>query len=318
MEEVTQGYAILNDIVEQIRKITNFVPKVGVVLGSGLGKFTEDIRVIGKIPYSKLNGFPVSTVPGHNGQFIFGYVNKIPVVLMDGRVHYYEGYDMFSVVMPERIMALLGAKVVILTNAAGGIKSSYYPGLLMAITDHISSFVPSPLIGQNIEEIGTRFPDMTNIYDEELKNLVVRKAHELQVPIREGVYLQTSGPNYETPTEIKMFKTLGADAVGMSTAVEAIALRHMGVRCCGISLITNMAAGINKAELNHDEVKREADAASSRFRKVLWEVIIGIVEMMKEEEKALKEASQPKKDTKKKNEGYDDLNFDDMEIIKFK
>jgi purine-nucleoside phosphorylase len=262
--------------VDAIRKITNFVPKLGIVLGSGLGELSNDIRVLGKIPYSKLPGFPISTVEGHDGQFIFGYIEKIPVVLMKGRVHYYEGYDMQQVVMPVRVMALLGAETVILTNAAGGINKNFYNGCLMLINDQISSFVPSPLRGANIDELGVRFPDMTNIYDKELKTIISSEARKLQIPIREGVYAQMPGPNYESPAEVKMLGILGADAVGMSTACEAIALRHMGVRVAGVSCITNMAAGLSKNTLSHEDVQANADFISEKFRSLIWHSVIAI------------------------------------------
>ncbi len=262
--------------VDAIRKITNFVPKLGIVLGSGLGELCNDIRVLGKIPYSKLPGFPISTVEGHDGQFIFGYIEKIPVVLMKGRVHYYEGYDIQQVVMPVRVMALLGAETVILTNAAGGINKNFYNGCLMLINDQISSFVPSPLRGANIDELGVRFPDMTNIYDKELKTIISSEARKLQIPIREGVYAQMPGPNYESPAEVKMLGILGADAVGMSTACEAIALRHMGVRVAGVSCITNMAAGLSKNTLSHEDVQANADFISEKFRSLIWHSVIAI------------------------------------------
>lgn len=312
----------LNRVVAEIRKITNFCPKVGIVLGSGLGEFANDIRVIGKIPYRRLSGFPISTVQGHEGQFVFGYIEKIPVVLMQGRVHYYEGYSMNDVVMPVRIMAMLGASVVMLTNAAGGINKNFYEGALMAISDHISSFVPSPLLGENIEELGARFPDMTNVYDDDLRKLIISTARQLQIPIREGVYLQTTGPNYETPAEIKMYSLLGADAVGMSTACEAMALNHMGVRVCGISCITNMASGLSKKKLTHEEVKQTADSISEKFRSLVWHTVIAINELLKVEksERAELEAKENKKqiDKPKKPEVKEDLNFDDFEIIQLK
>lgn len=311
----------INTIVGEIRKITNFVPKIGIVLGSGLGDFAGDIRVIGKIPYSRLTGFPVSTVDGHNGQFVFGYVEKIPVILMQGRVHYYEGYSMEEVVLPVRVMAALGVSVVMLTNAAGGINRSFYEGALMVINDHISSFVPSPLLGKNIDALGTRFPDMSEVYEENLKKLIISTARQLQIPVREGVYLQTTGPNYETPAEVRMFETLGADAVGMSTACEAIALRHMGVRVCGISCITNMAAGISKNQLSHEEVKLIADGVSEKFRSLVWHSVLAISELLK-----IEKAEKTEKESEEKNVGKkvekkaapEEIDFEEFEIIQLK
>lgn len=321
--EAMSEFERLSRVVSEIRKITNFCPKVGIVLGSGLGEFAEDIRVIGKIPYRKLTDFPVSTVPGHEGCFVFGYVEKIPVMLMQGRVHYYEGYCMADVVMPVRIMAMLGASVVMLTNAAGGINKSFYEGALMVINDHISSFVPSPLIGENIDEIGTRFPDMSHVYDENLRKLLVSTARQLQIPIREGVYLQTGGPNYETPSEIKMYSVLGADAVGMSTACEAVALNHMGVRVCGISCITNMAAGLSKKTLSHEEVKQTADSVSEKFRSLVWHSVIAINELLKSEKAGKEKAARTETHAAKQSEHFrtapeDEIDFDDFEIIEIK
>lgn len=307
----------LNNILGEIRKVTNFVPKIGVILGSGLGKFAEDIRVIGTIPYSKLTGFPTPSVSGHSGKMVFGYVNKVPVVLMQGRVHYYEGYDIEEVVMPVRILGMMGAKVVMLTNSAGGINKNFYEGTLMVINDHISSFVPSPLIGPNIDEFGTRFPDMTNVYDSELKNLITNTARSLQIPVREGVYLQTTGPNYETPAEVRMYGMLGADAVGMSTAVEAMAARHMGLKVCGLSCITNMASGLSKKTLSHEEVKQTADSVSEKFRSLVWHSILAINDSLKTRAAAENEAAEPERKSEKKA-SVEEINFDDMEIIQIK
>jgi purine-nucleoside phosphorylase len=192
---------------------------------------------------------------------------------MSGRVHYYEGYEMQEVVTPVRIMGLLGAKIVLLTNAAGGVNTSFVPGDLMLITDHISTFVPSPLIGANPEELGVRFPDMSNVYEDELCDVIRAAAKTTNVDLKEGVYIQFTGPNYETPAEIKMARSFGADAVGMSTVVEAMAARHMGLRVCGISCITNMAAGILKQPLNHKEVQETADMVKTKFESLVMELV---------------------------------------------
>lgn len=269
VENVIGEYERLSRAVSEIRRLTDFKPETGIVLGSGLGGFAKNLKVTANIPYGSLTDFPVSTVTGHAGRFVFGFLDEVPVVLMQGRVHFYEGYPMQDVVMPVRLMAMLGASVIMLTNAAGGINRDFSEGTLMVIKDHISSFVPSPLIGRNPDELGTRFPDMTEVYDSELRQIILKSANELGVPAKEGVYLQTSGPNYETPAEIKMFAALGADAVGMSTACEAIALRHMGVRVCGISCITNMAAGISGKRLLHEEVKQTADRVSGQFEELV-------------------------------------------------
>ena len=195
---------------------------------------------------------------------------------MKGRVHFYEGYEMSDVVMPVRIMGLLGAEKLILTNAAGGVNQSFAPGDLMMITDHISTFIKSPLIGPNVEELGTRFPDMSHVYDMELCEKIRQAAGRTGITLREGIYLQCTGPNYETPAEIRMIRTLGADAVGMSTVCEAIAARHMGMRVCGISCITNMAAGILDQPLNHREVQETADRVKDSFERLITEVIVSL------------------------------------------
>ena len=221
-------------------------------------------------------GFPVSTVAGHEGRFVFGNIENVPVVIMQGRVHYYEGYDVRDVVMPIRLMGLLGAKTLFLTNAAGGINKSFAQGALMMITDHISSLVPSPLIGGNIDELGLRFPDMSEIYTKKLRDIIRESAKELSIALCEGVYIQTTGPNYETPAEIRAYETLGADAVGMSTAIEAMAARHMGLSVCGISCITNMAAGLSPVPLTHEEVKETADRVGADFKRLVKRAIAAI------------------------------------------
>lgn len=256
-----------------IREKTDFKPRVALILGSGLGAFAENIDVVETVEYSDIEGFPVSTVPGHAGRYIFGRVNGVPVVCMQGRVHYYEGYSMPQVVMPTRLMGLMGAEILFLTNAAGGINSDFYPGALMLIRGHISSFVPSPLIGPNIEALGTRFPDMTAVYDKELGSIIEKSAASEDIELKKGVYVQMAGPNFETPEEIKMLKLLGADAVGMSSACEAIAARHMGMLVCGISCISNLAAGITGQPLTHQEVIDSANEAAPRFTKLLIESI---------------------------------------------
>lgn len=263
----------LKNAVDTVRKATKLVPEVGIVLGSGLGQFADCIRVESVVPYSSLEGFPVSTVAGHDGSFIFGYIDDKPVVLMKGRIHYYEGYDMQKVVMPIRLMALLGIKKLILTNAAGCVNTSFKPGDLMMLTDHISAFVPSPLRGENIEEFGPRFPDMSNVYSKNLQKIIVNCAEKQNITLQKGIYLQWQGPNYESPAEIRMFRTLGADAVGMSTVCEAIAARHMGLEIAGISCITNMAAGILDQPLSHTEVQEVANQVKEKFEKLVIEIV---------------------------------------------
>lgn len=255
--------------LECVREKTDFVPKVALVLGSGLGDYGNEIQVETTVDYHDIEGFPVSTVPGHSGRFIFGYVGEVPVVCMQGRVHYYEGYAMEDVVLPVRLMKLMGAEVFFVTNAAGGANEVFNAGDFMMITDQISQFVPSPLAGPNPDEFGTRFPDMSEIYNKDLRVLLREAADELNITLYEGTYLQTSGPNFETPAEVRFFRSVGADAVGMSTAVETIAANHMGMKICGITFISNPAAGLSKNPLTHEEVQEAANEASKRFKKLV-------------------------------------------------
>ncbi len=266
-------YETLNRCVEALRERTDLVPETALVLGSGLGGFARLIQVKAEFPYGELPGFPVSTVAGHAGKFLFGYAGEVPVAVMQGRVHYYEGYSMEEVTAPIRILGMLGAKKLLLTNAAGGVNLQFHPGDLMVLEDHISQFVPSPLRGENLEELGPRFPDMSKVYDRELNRAVFRAGEELGIPLQKGVYVQCPGPQYETPAEIRMLRTLGADAVGMSTVCEAVAARHMGLRVCGISCITNMASGILDQPLDHEEVQRVAASVRERFEKLVLKAI---------------------------------------------
>jgi purine-nucleoside phosphorylase len=261
---------------ESVRQKTDFKPLVALILGSGLGDYAEGIRVVDTVAYSEIEGFPVSTVPGHAGRFIFGYVGEVPVVCMQGRVHYYEGYTMQDVVLPTRLMGMMGARVLFLTNAAGGIGLGMHGGDLMLITGQISCFVPSPLIGANLDELGPRFPDMSEIYDKNLSALIRKAAVEMDFPLREGTYLQLTGPQYESPQEVAMCRLLGADAVGMSTACEAIAAKHMGLQVVGVSCITNLAAGISPTPLSHAEVQEAADAVAPKFKELVTRSITAI------------------------------------------
>ncbi len=269
-------YEKLNNCYESVRKRVSFEPKVALVLGSGLGKFAEEIEVVDKISYSDIEGFPTSTVPGHAGQFVFGYVDGVPVVCMQGRVHYYEGYPITDVVLPIRLMGLLGAKYLFLTNASGGINRDFKAGDFMMLTDHISSFAPNPLIGANIDEIGTRFPDMSSVYDPILLDIIQNVADDFGISMQKGVYAQLTGPSFESPAEIRMLSKLGVDAVGMSTVVEAIAANHMGMKICAISCVCNLAAGISETPLTHDEVQEAAAKAAPLFKQIVRETIIRI------------------------------------------
>lgn len=267
------GYEKLSLCLESIRKKTDFVPEAGIVLGSGLGDYAETIKVEAQVDYSEIQGFPVSTVSGHKGRFVFGWVQNVPVVIMQGRVHYYEGYPISDVVLPIRLMGMMGAKKLLLTNASGGINESYHPGDFMMITDHIAVGVPNPLIGRNLEKLGVRFPDMSHVYNEKMQQVILEEAKKLEIPIQQGVYVQLTGPSYETPAEIRMCRILGGDAVGMSTACEAIAAHHMGMEVAGISCVTNMAAGISEGKLDHQEVKDTADRVAEQFKKLVTQVI---------------------------------------------
>lgn len=269
-------YNKLTTCLASIREKVDFKPERALILGSGLGDYADEIKVTDTIAYTEIEGFPVSTVKGHKGRFVFGYVENTPVVIMQGRVHYYEGYQMSDVVLPTRLMGMMGAKKIILTNAAGGINDAYNPGDLMMITDHIATGVPSPLIGPNIEELGTRFPDMSEVYSERLRNVIRECAKQCKINIKEGVYVQFTGPNYETPAEVRMAKIWGGDAVGMSTACEAVAARHMGMEVCGISCISNMAAGLSKQQLDHKEVQETADRVAKSFKELVTKVIVNM------------------------------------------
>lgn len=264
-----KAYEKLMSCLESVRSKTNFQPQVGLILGSGLGDYAESIKIEKIIPYAEISGFPQSTVVGHSGRLIFGYVGKVAVVIMQGRVHYYEGYSMSDVVLPTRLMGLLGAKIIFLTNAAGGVNFDYQPGDFMLITDHITTNVPSPLIGENLAELGPRFPDMSEVYSKRLQAIISEQAKNLDIKLQSGVYMQFTGPNYETPAEIRACRTLGGDAAGMSTACEAMAARHMGLEVCGISCITNLAAGMAKTELNHKEVQETADRVAADFKRLV-------------------------------------------------
>lgn len=251
----------------------DFEPKVAIVLGSGLGNFAKVVDVKAELPYSEIEGFPVSTVPGHAGKFIFGYIQEVPVVLMQGRVHYYEGYPITDVVLPTRLMKMMGARILFLTNASGGINPAYHAGAFMMLKDHISCFAPNPLIGPNLDEFGTRFPDMSHVYDEDLQEIIRSTAKENDIELFEGVYAQLTGPSFESPAEIQMLHKMGVDAVGMSTVVEAIAANHMGMKICGVSCVCNLAAGMSPTPLTHEEVQEAANEAAPKFEKLLVESV---------------------------------------------
>lgn len=252
---------------ESIKGLLPFKPRVAIILGSGLGDFASKVEQVATIDYKDIAGMPHSTVEGHKGRFVFARIGGVPCVLMQGRVHYYEGYTSEEVVRPVRLMRLFGAETLIVTNAAGGIT---YPtvGQLMLIVDQIS-FVPSPLIGANFDKFGTRFPDMTTPYDSELCNKARAIAVQMDIDLKEGVYVQFSGPSFETKADIKMAKLIGGDAVGMSTAIEVIAARHAGMRVLGLSCITNAACGITGVELAHVDVQAAADKLGDKLSNLI-------------------------------------------------
>jgi len=256
-----------------IRARTKLEPRIALVLGSGLGGFADDFEDAVGIPYEEIPGFMRSTAEGHAGRLVIGKVDSIPVVAMQGRVHYYEGYSLEEVTFPIRTFKLLGVKTLILTNASGGINVQLNQGALMVISDHLNLMGDNPLRGRNDERFGPRFPDMTAVYSRDLQELVIEEANAIGVEVRRGIYGALSGPSYETPAEIHLLRNLGADAVGMSTVPEAIVARHMGVEVLGISCITNMAAGISDEPINHEEVIATGDRVRDTFAQLLRGVV---------------------------------------------
>ncbi len=273
-------YQKLQKCLKSVREKTDFIPQVAIVLGSGLGDYANDIKIEAEIDYHDIEGFPISTVPGHAGKFIFGYVNNVSVVCMKGRVHYYEGYPISDVVLPTRLMKMLGAKILFLTNASGGINPNFGAGDFMMLTDHVSIFAPNPLVGANIDEIGTRFPDMTYVYDKDLRDIIEKVAAKENIKLQKGIYAQLSGPSFESPAEIQMLHQLGVDAVGMSTVVEAIAANHMGMKICCISCVCNLAAGMTPHPLTHEEVQAAANEAAPKFKKLVTASVTAFNEVL--------------------------------------
>ena len=273
---MTKVYERLQRCYKSIEDKIPFRPRLALVLGSGLGDYAERIEIEASIDYHEITDFPVSTVSGHKGRFVFGHIGSVPVVIMQGRVHFYEGYSIEEVVLPERLMHLMGAEILFLTNACGSANPAYQAGDFMLLTDHILYSVPNPLIGANAEELGVRFPDMSEVYDPALRKEIFACAKDLGISLREGVYMQFSGPSFETPAEVRMAHILGADAVGMSTACEAVAGRHCGMRICGISCISNLGAGLSEEPLSDEEVKVVANRVAPLFKKLVTEAIIRI------------------------------------------
>jgi len=256
-----------------IRSRTTETPRVAIVLGSGLGGFADDFEDAVRIPYEDIPGFAQSTAQGHAGQLVVGKVDHVPLLAMQGRVHYYEGYSLEQVTFPIRTFKLLGIKTLILTNASGGVNVQLTQGALMVLSDHLNLMGDNPLRGPNDPRFGPRFPDMTAVYSPELQEIVIEEARALGIEIRRGIYAALSGPSYETPAEIHLMRNLGADAVGMSTVPEAIVARQMDIEVLGISCITNMAAGISDEPINHEEVMATGDRVRTTFTQLLRGVV---------------------------------------------
>lgn len=266
-------YARVEQAARTIRARTAEKPEIALVLGSGLGAFADEFEGAVKIPYAEIPGFAISTVEGHSGNLVIGKVRGIPVVAMQGRVHFYEGYSMEEVTFPVRTFKLLGVKTVLLTNAAGGIDVELSQGALMVISDHLNLMGVNPLRGPNDDRFGPRFPDLTEVYSRALQEIAVEEARSLGIEIRRGIYAALSGPSYETPAEIHMLRSFGADAIGMSTVPEAIVARQMGMDVLGISCITNMAAGISETPINHEEVMETAARVTVSFTQLIRNII---------------------------------------------
>jgi purine-nucleoside phosphorylase len=266
----------LNEAAAYVRTRSSLAPTIGVILGSGLGDVVDAIDIETAIPYGEIPGARASTVMGHQGRLILGHAKGIPVAAMQGRVHFYEGYEMDEVMFLARMLGRLGIRKLVVTNAAGGVNTSYEAGDLMLISDHINFMGVNPLRGPNIEDLGVRFPDMSEAYPEALRQIAKEVAAGLGLKLQEGVYLALSGPTYETPAEIRAFRVLGADAVGMSTVPEVIAASHMQIPVLGISCITNMAAGILKQKLTHQEVMD----TTARVQQQFTALILGVLERL--------------------------------------
>src|ERR1700752_2842298 len=269
----TSVYERAEKVARIVRSRTKLEPRIAIVLGSGLGGFADEFEEAVGIPYEEIPGFPRSTAQGHAGRLVIGTVDEVPVMAMQGRVHFYEGYSLEQVTFPIRTFKLLGVKTLILTNASGGINVQLSQGALMVISDHLNLMGVNPLRGPNDDRFGPRFPDMSAVYAPELQEIVIEEAKTSVVEARRGIYGALSGPSYETPSEIHLLRNLGADAVGMSTVPEAIVARHMGLEVLGISCITNMAAGITDALINHDEVMATGDRVRATFTELLRRVI---------------------------------------------
>jgi purine-nucleoside phosphorylase len=268
--------ARLAALVAAVHARSDLVPRVGLVLGSGLGSLADDLEESVSLPFEDLPGWPVATAPGHEGRLLLGRLGGVPVAALQGRFHLYEGNDAGLVVQPVLLFRKLGAGVVILTNAAGGVNPAYGPGTLMAIADHLNLTGRTPLLGANADELGPRFPDLTDVWSPRLRERLHAAAEAEGVPLEEGIYAGLLGPSYETPAEVRMLRTLGADSVGMSTVLEAVAARWVGLEVCGVSLVTNAGAGYSGRPLAHEEVLAAGAEAGPRLARVLRRFIEGI------------------------------------------
>lgn len=262
----------LDKTVNYIKDKIDFIPEIAIILGSGLGNLADYIENKTEISYELIPNFPETTVVGHDGKLIFGELNNRKIVAMKGRFHYYEGNDMSEVIYPIRVFKLLGIQNLIVTNAAGGVNTDFVPGDLMLITDHLSFFCENPLRGENLDQLGPRFPDMSVAYDKKLRDIAIASARNLGIDLKSGIYCYCKGPSFEAPAEIRALRALGADAVGMSTVPETITARHMGMRVLGISCITNMAAGILEQPLNHEEVIETGKQVSQKFSTLVSDI----------------------------------------------
>jgi len=263
----------MDELEHAVRLRTDLVPQVGIVLGSGLGPLADSLEDAIAIPFADLPGWPPPTAPGHAGRLLLGTIDGVPVVCLQGRLHLYEGHTERLVVEPVLLMGRLGARVIVLTNAAGGVNESYAPGTLMIIADHLNLTGRNPLLGANDETLGPRFPDMVDAWSPRLRGVLRAAAMEEGIDVVEGVYAALTGPTYETPAEVRMLRTLGADAVGMSTVLEAIAARWTGLEVCGISLVTNAGAGVTGEPLTHEEVLAAADLAGPKFSRLVLRLV---------------------------------------------
>jgi purine-nucleoside phosphorylase len=266
-------YAQIQEAVAAIQNRCGLQPEVGVILGSGLGAVAQELTDPVRIAYTEIPHFHATSVEGHSGYILLGRMKGVPTVILQGRFHFYEGYSMQSVVLPTRVVCALGAHTLVLTNAAGGINTRYRPGDLMVIEDHINLMGDNPLKGPNLAKLGPRFPDLSEAYSKECVKALDQAAGEEGVSLHHGVYCGLLGPTYETPAEVRMLRTLGADAVGMSTVPEAIAANHLGVRVCGVSLITNLAAGLSPQKLSHEEVMENSKAGVEKLSRLLVRAI---------------------------------------------